>query len=362
MSFTINLELKLSNAAAGEDNFTLQLELKLPADGVTVVFGHSGSGKTTFLRCLAGLQEARGSICLNQEVWLSQDSCMPCHKRSIGYVFQEASLLPHLSVKKNLRYGLKRSLNPSSEREQQDIINLMGIAHTLNRYPAQLSGGERQRAAIARALMIKPQLLLMDEPLAALDPARKQEILPYLEKLKHTLSVPMVYVTHSPDEVARLADYLVVMESGRCVAQGKLTEVLSRLDLPLKMGEDTGVVVSATVVEKSAQWSLIKASFDGGQLWVRDDGDPVGAQVRIRVLARDISIAKSAHSDTSIVNVLEGRVLEITADKHPAMSLSKIQVGGQIFIARTTNYSNHQLGITTGSRVWIQLKSVAVVR
>ena len=222
--------------------FTLNVDLDLPGRGVTALFGHSGSGKTTLLRCLAGLERhSTGSLHFKGEVW--QDSTRsifrPTHQRSLGYVFQEASLFPHLSVRKNLEYGRKR-VNSGHKVSLDHAVELLGIGHLLDRMPDRLSGGERQRVAIARALATSPELLLMDEPLAALDLKRKSEILPYLERLHDELDIPMFYVSHSPDEVARLADHVVLLAEGRVVAAGGLRETLARLDLPTAFTEDAG--------------------------------------------------------------------------------------------------------------------------
>lgn len=210
-------------------DFTMDIDLDLPARGVTAIFGQSGSGKTTLLRCIAGLERARqGRLTFKGEVWQDERTFLPVHKRPLGYVFQEASLFPHLSVLGNLRYGLTRSKTEQSVSLDQ-AIELLGIAPLLGRKPNRLSGGERQRVGIARALAVSPRLLLMDEPLAALDLARKQEILPYLERLHAELAFPLLYVTHSPDEVTRLADYLVTMENGRALTHDPIAEPLSRL-------------------------------------------------------------------------------------------------------------------------------------
>jgi len=242
--------------------FSLDVDLDLPARGVIALFGHSGSGKTTLLRCIAGLEHAPdGRLSLNDEVWQDAERFLPTHQRPIGYVFQEASLFPHLTARGNLEYGMKRAASRMDRPALDHIVELLGIGSLLERRPDQLSGGERQRVGIARALAVKPRLLLMDEPLAALDLARKQEILPYLERLHEELEIPVLYVSHSPDEVARLADHIVVMRDGRAVAAGPLTETLARLDLPIQLGEDAGVVLDAVVAERDTQWQLARATF-----------------------------------------------------------------------------------------------------
>ncbi len=216
--------------------FELSVNLRLPNSGITVLYGHSGSGKTTLLRCIAGLQQAQeGYLEINGSVWQDSDMgvFLPTHKRPLGYVFQEANLFSHLTVRENLNFGLKRIKTNFDSIKFEHIVNLLGIEHLMNRMPERLSGGEKQRVAIARALVLNPEILLMDEPLASLDSKRKQEILPFLSRLNQELNIPVLYVTHSQQEVAQLADYLVIMAEGKVQAAGSLSETLSRLDLPL---------------------------------------------------------------------------------------------------------------------------------
>lgn len=349
--------------------FTLDVDLNLPARGVTALFGHSGSGKTTLLRCIAGLERAPlGRLTVNGEVWQDDEHpgqrggnrWLPTHKRPLGYVFQEASLFPHLTVLGNLRYGLRRVTG--TQRINLDAaIELLGIGPLLDRQPDHLSGGERQRVSIARALALSPRVLLMDEPLAALDLQRKQEILPYLERLHHELDIPVLYVSHAPDEVARLADFIVVLEAGRVLACGPLGDTLARLDLPIHLGEDAGVVLDAVVAERDAAWHLAHVTFPGGSLWVRDGGHPLGQTVRVRILARDVSIALHPVSDTSILNCLPATVDQLAPDDHPALMLLRLQLGESALIARLTQRSAAELGLTPGDKVWVQIKAVALI-
>ena len=343
--------------------FRLALELDLPATGVTAIFGHSGSGKTSLLRCIAGLTRAPGGLVRFQgETWQEGDHFVATHRRPIGYVFQEASLFPHLSARGNLDFARRRADRDRPAIDLDHAVELLGIGHLLERLPAQLSGGARQRVAIARALLINPRLLLMDEPLAALDQARKGEILPYLENLRRELALPILYVSHSAEEVTRLGDHLVALADGQVLASGPLGETLSRLDFPIKLGEDTGVVVEATITARDAPWHLAEASFAGGALWLRDTGHPLGDRVRVRVLARDISLALSRHDDSSIVNVLPARVLEIAEDVAQGLALVRLAVGDTRLVARLTRRSAHLLELAPGKAVWAQIKSVAVIQ
>lgn len=341
--------------------FSLDVDLQLPGRGVTVLFGPSGSGKTTLLRCVAGLERVpQGRLAVDGEVWQDGRHWLPVHRRPIGYVFQEASLFDHLSVLGNLRYGLKRLGAPADPARLEQAVALLGIGPLLERRPERLSGGERQRVGIARALALGPRLLLMDEPLSALDHARRQEILPYLERLREELDIPVLYVTHAPDEVARLADHLVALEAGRVRAHGPLQELLVRLDLPLRLGEQAGAVLDATIGEVDARWHLARADFDGGSLWARDPGLQPGRRVRVRVLARDVSLAAQPGA-SSIQNQLPGVVEAIGADEHPALALVQVRVGAALLLARLTRRSAEQLGVAPGQRLWVQVKSVALL-
>jgi molybdate transport system ATP-binding protein len=358
----IEARFHMAFAAQATPGFSLMVDLKLPGDGITAIFGPSGSGKTTLLRCVAGLEQvANGRLSVNGEVWQDESRFLPTHRRPLGYVFQESSLFPHLTARKNLAYGMKRSGVSLADGLFPRVVALMGIGHLLDRFPSQLSGGERQRIAIARALLINPRLLLMDEPLASLDDGRKQEILPYLERLRTEFDTPILYVSHLMDEVARLADYLVIMEQGRVDAEGPLPEILTRLDLPGRWGEDAGVILEAKVTERAAEWHLVRAAFAGGDIWLRDSGEAIGQQIRIRILARDVSIALTAHEDTSILNRLAAEVVEIAAAE-PGLRMLRLKLGQSFAIARLTQRSVDHLQLTVGRKVWAQIKSAAIVR
>jgi molybdate transport system ATP-binding protein len=355
-------------------DFTLDVSLALPQRGVTALFGASGCGKTTVLRALAGLERAAGRVALGDEVW--QDDAtgrfVPVHRRALGYVIQESALFPHLDVQANLDYGSRRTA-PNERRVALDpVVALLGIGPLLGRRPATLSGGERQRVAIARALATGPRLLLMDEPLAALDAKRKAELLPYLERVHTELAIPIVYVSHALDEIARLADELVLMEAGRVVAAGPLAEMLARLDLPLPLGEAAGVVLQGVVGARDPEWQLARLDVDAGvggagaaagpvSLWARDHGLAVGHPVRLRVLARDVSLVRAPQADSSIGNQLPGTVEAIADDEHPALALVRVRVGRVALVARLTRRSLHALDLAPGAPVWAQVKTVALM-
>lgn len=344
--------------------FSLDVDLTLPGRGVTALFGHSGSGKTTCLRCIAGLERAGTAYLeVNGECW--QDSAakrfVPVHKRPLGYVFQEASLFPHLNVRRNLEYGMRRV--PAAQRrvDWDHVVTLLGIGHLLERLPGRLSGGERQRVGIARALLTSPRLLLMDEPLAALDLKRKQEILPYLERLRDELDIPLLYVSHAPDEVARLADHLVLLDGGRVVAQGGLQETLARLDLPTAFSEDAGVVIESVIGEHDDAFHLSRLDFRGGHVLVARRAEAIGERVRFRLHARDVSLALERSTGSSISNVLPARVCQLADADTPAHVLVRLDADGTPLIARITRRSAVQLGITPGQSLWAQIKAVALL-
>lgn len=361
MSATIEVRIKVNYA-----EFALDVDLDLPGRGVTALYGHSGSGKTTCLRCIAGLEKAAdGYIRVNGEVW--QDSAnhvfLPPHKRPLGYVFQEASLFPHLDVEGNLRFGLKRIAEGDRRITLQQATSLLGIDHLLSRAPDKLSGGERQRVGIARALLTSPRLLLMDEPLAALDAQRKSEILPYLERLHDELDIPVIYVSHAQDEVARLADHLVLLSDGKALASGRIGETLARLDLPLAMGDDAGVVIEGSVLAYDAAYQLITVQLPRSHLSIRVAHSALapGKPLRFKVQARDVSLSLQPDAQSSILNRLPVTVIEEIAADNTAHVLVRLDADGSPLLARITRYSRDQLQLARGQRLWAQIKSVALL-
>ncbi|SDM47262.1 molybdate transport system ATP-binding protein [Oryzisolibacter propanilivorax] len=343
-------------------DFSLDVQLELPGKGVTALFGPSGCGKTTCLRAIAGLERARGSVHVNGETWQhdATRTWLPTHRRALGYVFQEASLFAHMDVRRNMEYGWKRLPAARRRVSLEQAVDLLGLSALTQRMPQTLSGGERQRVAIARALAASPRVLLMDEPLAALDAARKAEVLPYLERLQRELSIPILYVTHSADEVARLATHLVLLRGGRVLAQGTPAELMARLDLPLASGDGAAALVQGRVQAWDAADQLLSVGFGGGLLHVATGhARTVGDGVRLRVLARDVSLARSHPQATSVLNVLPARIVQIAPDA-PGQVLVRLDAGGTALMARITERSRRELALTEGEAVFAQVKSVAL--
>lgn len=350
--------------------FMLDVTLSLPGRGVSALFGPSGCGKTTLLRALAGLERAAGRVALQGEAW--QDDArglfVPTHRRALGYVIQEAALFPHLSVQGNLDYGRRRSGGVADRQALDQAIELLGIGALMGRRTTTLSGGERQRVAIARALAARPRLLLMDEPLAALDVERKAEILPYLERLHRSLALPIVYVTHAVEEVARLADHLVLMREGRAVASGPMTELLSHPDLPLLHRDDAGVVIEGHVVEHDPHYGLMRMAARGVRLWVGASSAAVGDRVRAAVLARDVSVTRELPHQTSILNVLPATLEALHDDAGTVLLRLRIATvdGAHTeapvhLLARITRKSRDLLGLRVGDTLHAQVKGVALM-
>lgn len=334
------------------ESFLLDVELEA-VRGLTALFGPSGSGKTTVLRCVAGLtRAAAGFVALEGECWQDEGRgwFTPAHKRACGYVFQESSLFPHLSVRRNLEYGWKRV--PSAERRiaLDDTVELLGIGPLVGRMPATLSGGERQRVAMARALLASPRLLLMDEPLASLDEARKGEVLYYIERLRDELRLPILYVSHSIEEVVRLADKVIMLAAGRVTHAGPVAGLLT-----------DGSVIDTRVAGHDLDWGLTRLEFDGGALYTPDVDALVGERVRVRIQARDVSLSLGAPSDASFLNVLAGTVVSIGLGQGATAEV-RLDVGGTPLAARITRKSVHALALAPGSRVHALVKSVAIDR
>jgi molybdate transport system ATP-binding protein len=363
----VSIQVALRFARPG---FTLEVNVDLPEVGVTGLFGRSGAGKTTLLRILAGLEHAQGHVRIGDETCLdsTRGVFVPAHRRAIGYVFQEPSLFPHLSVRGNLDYAFKRRrrsvrANPHPEAGIDVVVVTLGLSALLARAPDALSGGERQRVAIARALLASPRLLLMDEPLAGLDARSRSEIFPYLEQLRDVFRVPIIYVSHSLDEMARIADHLVVMEQGRIRAAGPMADVLSRLELSDMFSEDAGVIVDGVIGAHDVQDHLCRLDFASGSLWVASEARAVGSRTRARVLARDVSLALQPPGPSSILNTLPATVVGL-ADTGPGRVTVRLSIGGGAgapLLARITRRSCAALDLRLGRVVFAQVKTVALL-
>ncbi|MDF2643131.1 MAG: modC [Pseudomonas sp.] len=347
-------------------DFRLDVDLSLPGSGVTALFGPSGSGKTSCLRCIAGLEKAPHAVIrIKGETWQDTDRkiFVAPHKRSIGYVFQEASLFTHLSVAGNLAFGLERTPQHKRHLQLSQAAELLGIDHLLQRRVETLSGGERQRVGIARALLTSPQLLLLDEPLSALDAKRKGEILPYLERLHRELDIPMLYVSHAQDEVARLADHLVLLEHGKVLASGPISETLARLDLPMAMEDDAGVTIEGIATGYDDHYRLLSLALPRSDLTMRVAHPAIetGKSLRIKVQARDVSLNLVADEYSSILNRLPATVVSHLAADNGAHAMVRLDAGGTPLLARITRFSFDQLNIHPGQRLWAQIKAAAVL-
>ena len=340
-------------------DFVLDVDLSLPAKGVTAIFGPSGSGKTTFLRSLAGLEKNKGYLKVGEAIWQDEQHFVPTHKRSIAYVFQEASLFEHLNVKDNIEYGFKRAID-SDQSVMQRAIKLLQIEQLLDRRVHQLSGGERQRVAIARALSTNPGMLLMDEPLASLGDKHKKEILPFLELLHRELEIPIIYVSHSIDEVAQLADHLILLDEGSVVGNGKISEMLTRLDLSLSHGERAASIIEAKVLEHDDNYNLTMIDFSGGRFFVPRKQLPIGCDVRLRIEARDVSLTTQRQDETSILNILPAIVDEIV-DEGDAQVIVRLRAGDDLLLSCITRKSADLLKLQIGKEVYAQIKSVALL-
>ena len=344
-----------------QGDFCLDVDLNIPSSGVTSLYGPSGCGKTTLIRAIAGLEHhAGGFLKVGDTTWQDNTIFLPPHRRPLGYVFQESSLFEHLSVQGNLEYGVKRIPRDERRVSLDSAIELLEIGHLLNRKPATLSGGERQRVAIARALAVSPELLLMDEPLAALDVSRKQDIIPYIESLHRELDIPMIHVSHLPEEVTRLADHMVLLEAGQVVATGDVHDMFTRLDLPLAHDQDAAAVIEAVVAAHDDEYQLTYLEFAGGRIAMTRMALAVGEPARLRLAARDVSLTLEHQSGTSILNILPVTVDAITADGESQVTVRLMATGVPI-LARITRKSAGELCLDPGKSVYAQIKSIALL-
>lgn len=354
-------------------DFSLDVAFAAPMQGVTALFGPSGCGKTTVLRCVAGLNRLSGRLAVGGELWQDSaaDAFLKPHRRPVGYVFQEASLFPHLPVRANLLYGARRTAkvvsgNGGNALGFDDIVALLGLGALLERAPDALSGGERQRVAVGRALLSRPRLMLMDEPLAALDQAAKEEILPYLEALHGNFAIPILYVSHDIAEVERLADTLVLLDAGRVLAAGPLQVLESDPLLPLLRAPDAAVTLEGEVAAIDATYALTSLTVPGGTLLVPGRQGRAGERKRLRIRASDVSFTLARAADTTILNCLPARILSLSPQGEAGAQMNVVaglgsDGSGAKIVARITRKSRDALALATGAAVFAQIKSVALV-
>lgn len=350
-----------ANITAELGDLRLDVGLSLPTQGVTALFGPSGAGKTSVLRAVAGLDRYPGSsVHFGETPWQDEATFVPTHQRGVGLVFQQPHLFPHLNVSANLHFAQRRRAPGGNGPGRDELIEVLGLGNLLSRDVARLSGGEQQRVALARALLSGPRLLLLDEPLSALDTTARGLILPYLEALFRQLSIPVVYVSHNLDEVARLADHLVLLDAGRVRTEGSLADVIVDLDQPLAHGDAAEVVWPATIQSHDVNWSLTTLETDAGPLQLPGIERAVGQAVRLRIAARDVSLALSRSDDSSILNRVTATVAAVS-DDGPGQAMVKLDAGGLPLLARLTRRSVADLELAPGANVFAQVKSVALL-
>jgi molybdate transport system ATP-binding protein len=346
--------------------FGLDAAFTVPATGITALFGPSGCGKTSVLRCMAGLQRLSEGFCaISGEIWQDRTTFRPAYTRPVGYVFQEASLFPHLSVRRNLLFGAprRRQISAVTETHFNEVINLLGLAALLERSPQNLSGGERQRVAVGRALLSEPKLLLMDEPLSALDRQTKAEILPFLERLHANLSLPVIYVSHDIAEVEHLADNLVLMQAGRIVAAGRFSEVSSNPNLPLALAKEAAISLDAVVRTYDERYGLATLDVEGGSFTVPMPSASIGSRRRLTIAASAVSLAREPSRATTVLNILPAVILSVTSTgEHEAVVVLGLgpEGTGSRLLARITRRSWDDLGLAEGIAIYAQVKGVAL--
>jgi len=344
--------------------FALNVTHRFAAEGITALFGPSGCGKTTLLRAIAGFERhATGHIGFGDEVWMEGRDFLPPHRRGVGFVFQDTRLFSHLTVRGNLAYADRRAPHGAAAYGFDDVVTALDLAPLLDRRPGALSGGERQRVAIGRTLLARPRLLLMDEPLAALDTRRKSEILPHIARLPEVFGMPVIHVTHALEEVTQLCDRVVALDKGRVAAAGGVSETLERLDLTALQGRfEAGVVLHGRVVAKDPSLQMTRVDLGGPAFEVPGLILDVGAELRLRVRARDVSLALSRPEGLSIRNMLEARILSVDPEPETAFAEVLLDIGGQHLRSRITRAAVQDLGLTKGRKVVALVKSVAFDR
>ena len=341
-------------------DFALDVSAELSMRGITGVFGPSGAGKTSLLRCIAGLERPTvGKLVVDGDVWQDWENKVdrPTHQREIGYVFQEPRLFPHLDIRDNLNFGRKRARRDHGFNFDQ-VVDLLGLESLLHRRTQTISGGEAQRVAIGRALLRSPRVILMDEPVVALDAARRDEVLPFIDRLHSSLNVPVLYVSHNIDEICLLCDQLLVVDKGSALAHGPLQEVLMRTDLPVLAGDEAGSLLRATCTAYDEEHALSEVAVSAGRLWVPGRLEP-SRELRLRLRANDISLARERPRKTSILNLLPATIEDIQQDKDASV-LVHLNAGEDRLLSRITRRSAAELALAVGDDVIAQVKSVSV--
>jgi molybdate transport system ATP-binding protein len=344
--------------------FNLDIDLNLPARGVTVVFGPSGSGKSTLLRCLSGLEKApSGYLKLADQVWQDEEIFVPVHKRKIGLVFQESRLFPHLNIQENLLYGYQRTQPNERNLHLAEVVQVLGLAELLKRSPYKLSGGERQRVAIGRALLTSPKLLLMDEPLASLDMQRKAEIIPFIKKIEDEFKTPIIYVTHSMNEVLQLVDTMVILNSGKVMNWGPVEKVFSDVGLREVVGdEQMGAVLETMVSEHDEEFGLTRLNFMGQILNVPKQNIPAGQNLRVHIHSKDVSLSTAPPAGaTSVLNILQAKVAKIGVLDPKGYSVDIELDAGHPILATITRKSLANLNLKPGQPVFAHIKAIKMV-
>jgi molybdate transport system ATP-binding protein len=343
--------------------FHLNVDVDLPMSGITAIFGPSGSGKTTLLRCLAGLERAPdGFMQFGTDVWQDEKIglCLPLYKRPVGYVFQEPRLFPHYDVRSNLLYGYKRIPRQERRIAMEQVVDILGIDHLLERRIHKLSGGEQQRVAIGRALLTSPKLLLLDEPLASLDIQRKQELLPFIRRLHEELRIPVIYVSHAINEILQLADGVVLLKEGQVIAVGTLNEMITSLKLRGNFGTHRiGAILDARIAGHESEYGLTHLEFNGQSLFVPLQSVAVGQVMRVHILSSDVSLVVGrTDCPTSVLNILEATIIEIHEVNQASVDVL-LDIGTPL-VATITRKSLSNLGLKPGHRVFAHIKAVAL--
>ncbi len=345
--------------------FPLDVNFSVQRNAVTALFGPSGAGKSSIINIVAGLLQADSAkISINGHVVEDAENHISVSPRlrNIGYVFQQPRLFPHLNVEKNLLFGWRRARHPVSRQEVDKLITLLGIESLISRKPRSLSGGEKQRVALGRAILSNPELLLLDEPLAALDHKRRDEILPYIERLRQEQQIPILYVSHSIDEVTRIADHIHIINQGKLVASGLIEDIFSRIDLyPITGRFEAGAIIDGTLANHLPEHALSQVAFGNQLLTVPKIAGEPGESIRVRVRSRDIIISRIEPQEISANNVLNGEILDIRANDGPYADL-QLQCGGARLIARITRHSAERFDLGIGSQVFAVIKSVTIDR